>query len=86
MTDSKMIDLMQLIPKLILLRESTNLSQREVGRRMNRSQTYVTRLEAEMSSRKMTLEVLQEYLKALGYSFEIVIRDKDFLEVMRVWR
>ena len=84
--EKKMVDLAGLIPKLILLRESMGLSQRELAKKMNRSQTYVSKLEGQTMSRNLTLEVLQEYLGALKCSLELVIRDKDYQEVLRIWR
>ena len=78
------IKVMELIPRLILLRETVGMSQREVGRRMRRSQTFISRLESEKPSRGLTLEILNEYLTAIGHRFEIIIRDKDYQQVMRI--
>jgi len=64
-------DELRLAAGLTALREQAGLSQRELARRIGVSQPRVATIE---QSRNVTIEVLEQYIHALGGRLEITVR------------
>ena len=64
-------DEFRLAAGLTALRESAGLSQRELAQRIGVSQPRVAAIER---SRNVTLEVLEQYVRAVGGQLEITVR------------
>lgn len=62
---------LRLAAGLTALREASGLSQRELARRLGVSQPRVAAIE---QSRNVTIEVLEQYVEALGGSLEVTVR------------
>ena len=66
-----------LIDKIIESRIKKGLTQTDVAKKINKSQSYIAKIESGLNTKNFSFELLLGILKQLGYSYKISLKDNS---------